>query len=400
MCSRIGFFVAFAALAAEPVIDRQVLFERGKGDYVFYRIPGIVVTKAGTVLAYAEARRTTRGDWGATDLLVRRSADAGKTFSDPAVVGKMSEDFPKNPAAVAKKQGLGEGAGVTYDNPVAIADRKGAVHFVFCVEYMRVFYMRSDDDGRTFSKPVEITAAVEPLRKAFPWVVVATGPGHGIQLKNGRLLVPIWLSLGSGASAHGDSVVSTLYSDDLGRTWKSGEIAAPKNSETVSPNETAAVQLADGRVMLNVRSPSKEQRRLVVFSKDGATHWSAPVFEEQLPEPLCFASMVRLSLKKNRLLFVNPDNLARADGKNTPGMARDRKNVTVRLSYDEGKSWPVKRSLEPGPSAYSDLAVLPDGTILCFYEAGTKTPYDTLTLARFNLEWLTNGQDSLSRKKN
>jgi sialidase-1 len=369
---------------AEPFIEKQALFERGKGEYLFYRIPGIVVTKSGAVLAYAEARRSDRGDWGATDLILRRSGDGGKTWSAPVVVGRMGDDFPKNPAAVAKKQGLGPGAGVTYDNPVAIADRNGAVHFVFCVEYMRVFYMRSDDDGRSFSKPVEISGVLKS-----PWVVVATGPGHGIQLKNGRLLLPIWLSLGTGGGAHGDSVTSTLYSDDHGRTWHSGEEAVPNNSETPSPNETTAVQLADGRVMLNVRSPSKQQRRIVVFSKDGATHWSAPVFDDQLAEPICFASMVRYSLKKKRLLFVNPDNLSRADGKETPGLARDRKNVTVRLSNDDGKSWPVKRVLEPGPSAYSDLAVLPNGDILCFYEAGEKTPYDKLTVARFNLEWVT-----------
>jgi sialidase-1 len=270
---------------------------------------------------------------------------------------------------------------------------------------MRVFYTRSDDDGRTFRRPIEITSAVEPMRRFHPWVVVATGPGHGIQLKNGRLVVPVWLSLGSGNSAHGDSVVSTIYSDDHGATWKGGDLAVPDNAATVSPNETTAAQLADGRVMLNVRSPSKQQRRIVVFSKDGATHWSAPAFADELPEPLCFASLARLSFKKtggrDRLLFVNPDNLARADGKDTPGLARDRKNVTVRLSYDEGKTWPVKRALEPGPSAYSDLAVLPDGTMLCFYEAGLGreprpvNPYDTLTLARFNLEWLTEGRDHL-----
>ncbi len=402
------FFIlaAVSAQAAEPLREKTVLFERGKGDYLFYRIPGIVVTKTGAVLAYAEARRTDRGDWGATDLILRRSTDAGKTWTEPAVVGAMQEAFPKNPAAVAKKQGTGPGSGITYDNPVAIADRSGAVHLVFCVEYMRVFYTRSDDDGRTFLRPVEITSAVEPMRRFHSWVVVATGPGPGIQLKNGRLVVPIWLSLGSGNSAHGDSVVSTIYSDDHGATWKGGDLAVPDNAGTVSPNETAAVQLTDGRVMLNVRSPSKEQRRIVVFSKDGATHWSAPAFADELPEPLCFASLARLSFKKtggrDRLLFVNPDNLARADGKDTPGLARDRKNVTVRLSYDEGKTWPVKRALEPGPSAYSDLAVLPDGTMLCFYEAGLGreprpvNPYDTLEfLARFNLEWLTDGRDHL-----
>jgi sialidase-1 len=365
------------SLCPAPAIEKTVLFARNQGNYLFYRIPGVVVTKNGAILVYAEARRSDRSDWGPTDILLRRSTDRGLSWSAPAVIGAMPEAFPKNPAALARNLG----SGTTYNNPVAIPGRDGAVHFLFCVEYMRVFYMRSDDDGRTFTKPVEITAALEPLRRIFPWVVVATGPGHGIQLRNGRLLVPVWLSLGTGAGAHGDSVVSVLYSDDRGATWKAGGIAVPNNAETVSPNETVAVETAAG-VMLNVRSPSPPQRRIVVRSNDGATRWSPPAFDEHLPDPVCAAGMVRLD--RHRLLFSNPDS----------GPGRDRRNLTVRLSPDQGKTWPVKRALEPGPSAYSDLAVLPGGTILCFYEAGTATQYDTLTLARFNLEWLTAGSDS------
>jgi sialidase-1 len=211
---RTALFFALAAHAAQPVLEKTVLFERGKGEYLFYRIPGIVVTRSGAILAYAEARRSDRSDWGPTDLILRRSIDRGVSWSEPVVVGAMPGPFSKNPAAVAKNLG----AGVTYNNPVAIADRNGAVHFLFCVEYMRVFYTRSDDDGLSFRTPVEVTAAVAPLRRVLPWMVVATGPGHGIQLKNGRLLVPIWLSPGTGSGAHGDSVVSVLYSDNSGAT--------------------------------------------------------------------------------------------------------------------------------------------------------------------------------------
>jgi sialidase-1 len=377
---------ALAAQGAQPYLEKTVLFERDSGGYMIYRIPGIVVTRTGALLAYAEARKSDRSDWHASDIVLRRSTDGGRTWSAPTVIGAMEEAFPKNPAAVAKRLGLGPGAGVTYNNPVAIADRDGSVHFLFCVEYMRAFYMRSDDSGMTFSKPVEITAAFSAFRKGWAWTVLATGPGHGIQLKNGRLLVPVWLSLGTGGGAHGESVTSVIYSDNHGATWKAGEIAVPNTAETVSPNETAAVQLTDGRVMLNVRSPSKAQRRIVVYSKNGIRRWSAPVFHQQLPEPVCFASMVRLSMRKtggrDRLLYVNPD---------TP--TRERRNLTVRVSSDEGKTWGVKRALEPGPSAYADLAVLPDGGILCLYEAGMARPYDTLTLARFDLEWLTQGQE-------
>jgi sialidase-1 len=114
----------------------------------------------------------------------------------------------------------------------------------------------------------------------------------------------------------------------------------------------------------------------VVYSKDGARHWSAPEFHPQLPEPVCFASMVRLAA--GRLLYVSPDS-----------GGRERKNLTVRVSDDEGRTWGVKRVLEAGPSAYADLAVLPGGGILCFYEAGMERPYETLTLGRFDLGWIT-----------
>ncbi len=93
--------------------------------------------------------------------------------------------------------------------------------------------------------------------------------------------------------AHRPSVTSTIYSDDKGTTWHAGEIAVPDTPEWVFPNETAAIQLEDGRVMLNVRTESKAHRRLVVYSKDGATNWSHPEFQPQLLEPICFASMVR-----------------------------------------------------------------------------------------------------------
>ena len=168
----------------------------------------------------------------------------------------------------------------------------------------------------------------------------------------------------------------------------------------INPNETVAIELADGRVMLNTRSESKAHRRLVTISPDGATGWSTPKFDDTLVEPICMAGIVRLSTEqsggRNRILFCNPDNLARA-GQEMPGKFRDRKNMTVRLSYDEAQTWPVKKSVEPSWSAYSDIAVTKSGTILCFYGRGEKSGFagDRLTVARFNLEWLTDGQDHL-----
>jgi sialidase-1 len=398
-----GFGVLLAGCGYSPAPPplsanqpKQVdLFEEGKLGYDTFRIPGLAVTSRGTLLAYAEARKTGRGDWGAIDIMLRRSEDGGSTWSEPVVLSNMDIAIDKNPMALA--QGLGSQDGTTFNNPVAIADHKSStVHFLFCAEYMRAFYMRSDDDGKTFSAPVEITAAFDGFRPEYDWKVLATGPGHGIQLKNGRLLVPVWLSTGTGGHAHRPSVVGTIYSDDQGATWQRGEIAIPDNEDTVNPSETVAVQLADGSVMLNARTESKRNRRVVTVSPDGATNWSEPRYQEELAEPICFGSITRLSGagdgQPNRLLFVNPDSLLRGGDEGEPGRSRDRRNLTVYLSEDDGATWPVKRVLEPGWSGYADINVSPDGQIHVFYERGEKgddrfrSAY--LTLASFPAGWL------------
>jgi sialidase-1 len=384
----------FASLGAEPRLEKTDLFEAGKDSYALYRIPGIVVTGKGTVLAYGEARKNAAGDWGHIDILMRRSVDGGKSWKPATNIVKLEGKFERNPVAVAQK--LGKPGEITLNNPVAIPDRNGAVHFLFCVEYGRCFYMKSNDDGVSFSKPVEITSIFNKFRPEYDWKVLATGPGHGIQLRSGRLVVPVWLSTGTGGHAHRPSVASVIYSDDAGKTWQRGDIAVPNTAEWINPSETVAVELSDGRVMLNVRSESKKHRRLVTHSKDGATGWSKPEFAEELIEPICMASILRLpgeAKGKGRLVFANPYNLERGDGKAKPGTSRDRKNLSLQLSRDDGRTWPVRKTLEPGFSGYSDLAVTADGTILCFYERGStdgKNVYRTkyLTVARFNPEWL------------
>lgn len=391
--------IAFAANAAEPFFEKIDLFTVGEDPaFNIYHIPGIVVTAKGTVLAWCEARKGG-GDWSDIRILLRRSTDDGKTWSAPKSIADVPGPKTKNAFALALKNI--DRSHVTYNNPVLIADRDGTVHMLFCLEYERAFYQRSSDDGVSWSAPVEITQTFEKFRASYDWKVIATGPNHSIQLKTGRLVVPVWLSTGTGGNAHRPSVTATIYSDDAGKSWHASDVAVPCTDEWINPNETVAIELADGRVMLNVRSESKAHRRIVVTSKDGATGWSTPRFDEALWEPICMGAIVRYSLAaeggKNRILFSNPHNLEGGrEGKPEPGKSRARKNVSIKLTYDEGQTWPISKSVEPDWSAYSDLAVTKSGTILCFYGRGEKASFAgaRLTVARCNLEWLTDGKDS------
>jgi sialidase-1 len=368
--------------ASEPLLEKVDVFTAGQGGYGFYRIPGIVVTAKGTVLVYCEARHT-RSDWAPMDILLRRSTDGGKTWNSPHLAAEIPGPKTVNP--VAKHVKPDTPTAFTNNNPVAIADRDGTVHLLRCLEYMRCFYQRSTDDGLTFSEPVEITAAFEAFRPEYDWKVLSTGPGHGIQLRSGRLLATVRLST---AASTGNplrpTVATTVFSDDGGRTWQRGEIAVPNTADWVNPNEPLVVELSDGRVMMNVRNESRRRRRLVTISPNGATDWSTPRFDDALWENSCMAGLLRLnpgsSAEAGWLLFANPHHPS------------ERRNLSVKLSRDEGATWPVNKTLEEGLSAYADLAQLPDGTVLCFYERGSadqKELYGRLTLARFSIDWLT-----------
>jgi sialidase-1 len=369
-----------AACVAAPLLEKTEVFPPGQNGVARYRIPGLVVTPKGTVLAYGEARRNDSADWGEIEIHLRRSADGGRTWQPATQIAHMGPRLEGNPR---KKQG-GEHE-QTVNNPVAIVDRAtGAIEFLYCINYARCFSMRSTDDGATWTQPVEITAAFEPFRAKYDWKVIATGPGHGIQLRSGRLVVPIWLAYGK-TGDHAPSAAATIFSDDHGKTWLSGDLAVPNEGSLGNPNETMLAELSDGRVMLVTRSVSKANRKLITTSPDGARRWSKPEFHDQLWEPVCMASIIAYPAKPGTLLFSNPHSLALDQGgKEIPAGRGQRQNLSIKLSRDDGKTWPVSKTLDPGLSAYSDLAVLSEGTVLCLYEADK-----SISCARFNLEWLT-----------
>jgi sialidase-1 len=253
-------------------------------------------------------------------------------------------------------------------------DREGTIHLVFSRNNARAFYTKSVDDGATFSVPREITDAFRAF--SFEWTRLASGPGHGIQSRSGRMIVPVWLNDRIGHNYRS----AVLYSDDSGSTWTAGGIVKPTLRDC---NECMAVERADGSLLLNMRNKSAKCRA-VAFSTDGGITWTEPRLIEELVDPVCQASIVRFSSsksgRKSRILFCN-------------AASRSRDHMTVKLSYDEGDSWPITKLIHAGPSAYSDLAITRDMTILCLFEKGAKRPYEKLTVARFNLDWVTKGKE-------
>jgi sialidase-1 len=231
-----------------------------------------------------------------------------------------------------------------------------------------VWVCKSDDDGLNWSTPVDITATT----KKSNWGWYATGPGIGIQIQNGphkgRLVIPCDYSGDDSttipAGGHLDMGSHVIYSDDHGAGWKLGGIITPK------VNECQLVEMADGTLLMNMRSYFQRNCRTHAISYDGGITWTAPYDVPALVEPICQASIIRYSWpgkkSKSCLLFLNPAS----SGK--------RHNMTIRASYDEGQTWPVIRTLYPGPSAYSCMAVLHNGTIACLYEAGANKPYETI----------------------
>jgi len=224
----------------------------------------------------------------------------------------------------------------------------------------RVLLTASDDDGLTWREPRDIKPETGPF---------TPGPGVGIVLRSGRIVIP---GYGPGALS------KVIYSDDHCQTWHAG--AAVKGAT----DESQVVELADGTLMMNMRSNQSRGCRYVALSRDGGETWYSEADEPALPEPVCQASIVPCPLPdaaagERLLLFVNP-------------VGGGRVNMTVKASRDEGKTWPISRLLDDGPGAYSGLAVLKDGTIGVLYETGVVHPYEKITFARFNLEWLLAGQ--------
>ena len=343
---------------SDGMIQIHDLFNASTNDSVAcYRIPAIVTAPNGDLIATIDERVPSCGDlkWSKDiNIVMRRSEDNGKTWS----VIESIVDFPFGKSA---------------SDPSMIVDQITKEIFLF-YNYMNldtekdIYYlhvMKSADNGKTWSEPKDITSQIAKPEWHGDFKFITSG--RGIQTSDGKLL-HCMVNLNSGMHLFG--------SDDHGETWFL--IDTP-----IAPaDESKVVELVDGSWMVNARGNDKKGVRYIHTSSDEGKTWTTKA-EPQLTDPGCNASIVRYTAIKdgytnNRLLFANANS------------EKGRKNMTVRVSYDEGKTWSDGKTIYKGPSAYSSLTILKNGDIGLFFE---KDEYTANVFTSFSLEWLTDGKD-------
>lgn len=347
-------------------METQTLFAQGDGGCHTFRIPTIIGLPSGRVIVFCEARRASMSDSGAIDIVCRVSDDGCASFSAPRVVARGGRDTVGNPCPIydpARRRLF-----LLYNSNEAARPE---------AQILRgngprdVWVMTSDDEGETWLAPRRVTSDV----KKADWTWYALGPCHGVSLADGRLIVGAnHACLDQAAGCSGPYIAHTVFSDDHGETWQVGADLAPGS------NECALTAYADEAVLVNARyiAPAGQARarqcRLQAFSAHGGEHFGRMEFREELPDPCCQGSLLTVRTERGEeTLFSNAASLTRD-------------HLTVYRSADRGQTWQPERLIAPGPSAYSDMAQLPDGRVAVIFERGEEMPYERLDLSVFSLK--------------
>ena len=324
------------------IIFKEKVYNAGDNGIHTYRIPSIIKTKKGTLLAFCEGRKENRGDSGCISLYVKRSIDKGKNWSELRLVAGDSKN--------------------TFGNCNPVIDNKtGRIHAVCNFNHAYIdeekiragigirdcYHLFSDDDGLTWSAPRNITSTT----KKPDWSWHAIGPCHGIQTKSGRFIFGGNHANLSHAttSENYDGYSFSIYSDDGCETFK---ISPDISHDT---NECSVAQLSDGRLYMNMRT-QQFNHRFVAYSHDEGETWTDFRADTTLIDPCCQGSALKLS-DSNSLVFCNNASLTRS-------------NLTIQLSHDNGSTWTERIVVHEGPAAYSDLVQIDENTIGCLYEFG------------------------------
>jgi sialidase-1 len=329
----------------EDIPYRITLYNQGDAGYHTFKIPTMITAANGTILAFAEARVSNQEDWGKMDMVVRKSYDGGDTWT---------------PLEVLVTEG-----DLTIGNTVPVVDRTtGYIWILFCKENNRCFKMNSQDNGETWSDPVDITSDV----KLDGWTWYAFGPTHGIQLQDGTLVIPADHIVDRKMTAH------IVYSKDHGATWQLG-------GSIPGGEEATIVELNNGDLYINIR-PVRPGYRLTAISKDQGLTWTNIKFDYNLPDPACQGNMIQIddpaSPGTRIFLFSNAaDSL-------------HREKMTVRVSYDDCNTWMKSKVLFPGLASYSDMSLINETNTMigCLFEKGCNFYAEEIVFTRFPLSYI------------
>ena len=358
---------------ASDAPERTVLFNMGDYDSQYWRIPALVTAADNSLVAVVDKRGSSLGDLPNTiSIMSRRSTDNGKNWSEPVVVA----------------QG---GNGKTYGDPAVVLDKKtGNLICMFVGDQglwnatpdnrQGIYVSKSTDNGVSWSEPVAITDQVYANHSG--WYAGFAGSGHGLCLKDGRLMFVLAIRATSATGVPLNNYA--IYSVDGGDNW-----TLSTNAATTAGDEAKVVELENGDILMSIRNPSKGNR-IFCKSTDRGQTWGKAYFETELKDPACNGDIIRYSYStdegsegKSRLLHSLPESTT------------TRENVTIYLSEDDGETWPIKKRLVDGYSAYSSLTVLSDGTIGALVEEGkwdSNLPGEDgfqLVFYRFTMDWLT-----------
>ncbi|MEL6671828.1 MAG: sialidase family protein [Bacteroidota bacterium] len=345
-------------------VVRSTVFEAGEAGYHTFRIPAMVESFSGSLLAICEGRKEGQGDTGDIDLVMKRSGDGGSNWSSLQLIWDDGQHVVGNPCIIRDEERqmlhllCTTNLGSDSEREIMLGQSEAG---------RRVYYLFSEDDGHSWSSPREITASV----KDSSWRWYATGPGIGIQVQKGphagRLIVPCDHSVDSVLP---DSLQLSykshiIFSDDGGKTWELGGTVSPLVNEC----QITEVQDPPGGLLLNMRAYSGRNFRQQALSTDGGMTWSQPADMVSLIEPVCQASLLRYtwadSLHPGLVVFANPASLRR-------------ENLMIKYSFDEGNTWPYSQTIFPGPSAYSALARVGGQGLGCLFECGENSPYEAI----------------------
>jgi len=348
-------------------ISTQVLFKCGQLNYNTFRIPSLISLPNNILIVFVEGRKNNQEDHGDIQLIMRKSIDGGLNWENPVILLHYQKQLMlKNP--ISKEfEAISDYEVITCGNPCPLYDKTNQrLWLSYTLDNKSMWLVYSDDFGDSWSKPRNITEEVFGL-DSKDWTHLASGPGHGIQLKSGRLIIPCDHHSFERSRGYFSMLV---ISDDHGKTWEMGAVSNARM------DECEICELKNGDIYWNMRSYRKKYCRVVAYSKDQGDNFEEFTDDFELIEPVCQASVLRYDYKKYKnqdlVLFSNP-------------ASKNRDHMTIKVSYNGARTWEQSILLYEGPSAYSDLAYNDKGEVCILYERGKNNPYESIVFSSLKL---------------